>query len=57
MLAALRRGQHTADQLAARLDAPIAAVVAALSALEVEGVIERQSGGRYRARRDGRSDG
>ncbi len=53
-LAALRRGQHTADQLHQALGLAPAAVAAALSALEIDGLLEVQPGGRYRARRDGR---
>ena len=54
VLAALRRGQHTADQLQQALGLAPAAVAAALSALEIDGLLEVQPGGRYRARRDGR---
>jgi DNA processing protein len=54
VLAALRRGQHTADQLQQALGLTPAAAAAALSALEIDGLLEVQPGGRYRARRDGR---
>ncbi len=51
VLAALRRGQHTADQLALALDLPPQAVSAALTVLEIDGLLEVQPGGRYRLRR------
>jgi len=54
VLAALRRGRHTADQLQQALGLTPAEVAAALSALEIDGLLEVQPGGRYRARRDGR---
>ena len=54
VLAALCRGQHTADQLQQALGLAPAAVAAALSALEIDGLLEVQPGGRYRARREGR---
>jgi DNA processing protein len=54
VLAALARGRHTADQLQQALGLTPAVVAAALSALEIDGLLEVQPGGRYRARRDGR---
>ena len=54
VLAALRRGQHTADQLQQALGLAPATVAAALSALEIDDLLEVQPGGRYRARRGGR---
>ena len=51
MLTALRRGQHTADQLARALDLPPQAVSAALTVLEIDGLLEVQPGGCYRLRR------
>jgi DNA processing protein len=51
VLAALRRGQHTADQLARALGLPPQAVSAALTMLEIDGLLEVQPGGRYRLRR------
>jgi DNA processing protein len=54
VLAALRRGQHTADQLQQALGLTPATVAAALSALEIDGLLEVRPGGRYHARRDGR---
>ena len=50
VLAALRRGQHTADQLARTLDLPPQTVSVALTVLEIEGLLEVQPGG-YRLRR------
>ena len=50
VLAALRRGQHTADQLSRALDLPPQAVSVALTVLEIEGLLEVQPGG-YRLRR------
>jgi DNA-binding IclR family transcriptional regulator len=51
VLAALRRGQHSADQLARALDLPPQAVSAALTALEIDGLLDVQPGGSYRLRR------
>ena len=51
VLAALRRGRHTADQLARALDLPPQAVAAALTGLEIDGLLEVEPGGRYRVRR------
>jgi DNA-binding IclR family transcriptional regulator len=51
VLTALRRGQHTADQLARALDLPPQAVSAALTVLEIDGLLEVQPGGCYRLRR------
>jgi DNA processing protein len=51
VLAALRRGQHSADQLARALELPPQAVSAALTALEIDGLLDVQPGGRYRLRR------
>ena len=50
VLAALRRGQHTADQLELALSLDQPTVAAALSSLELEGLLETQAG-RYRLRR------
>ena len=49
VLERLRTGVHTPDQLAAGLRESAATVVAALSLLEVEGLIAPAAGGRYRA--------
>ena len=51
VLAALRRGAHTADQLTRALALSPQAVSAALSLLEIDGLLEAQPGGRYRLRR------
>ena len=50
VLAALRRGQHSADQLARTLDLPPGTVSAALTMLEIDGLLDVGSGGRYRLR-------
>ncbi len=49
VLGALRRGQHTVDQLELALSLDQPTVAAALSALELEGLLEAQAG-RYRLR-------
>ena len=54
VLAALRRGQHTADQLGLALGLPPEGVAAALTMLEIDGLLDVQPGGRYRLRRDAR---
>ena len=54
VLAALRRGQHTADQLGLALGLPPEGVAAALTMLEIDGLLDVQPGGRYRLRRDSR---
>ena len=51
VLAALRRGPHSADQLARALELPPQAVSAALTALEIDGLLEVQRDGYYRLRR------
>jgi DNA processing protein len=51
VLAALQRGAHTADQLARSLTLSPQAVSAALTLLEIDGLIEAPPGGRYRLRR------
>ncbi len=53
VLQALRRGQHTADQLELALSLDQSTVAAALSTLELEGLLDAQAG-RYRLRREPR---
>jgi DNA processing protein len=50
VLAALRRGPHSADQLAQTLDLAPEAVSAALTMLEIDGLLDVGPGGRYRLR-------
>jgi DNA processing protein len=50
VLDALRRGQHTADQLEQTLGLAPQHVAAALTMLEIDGLLEVQPGGRYRLR-------
>ncbi len=54
VLATLRRGQHTADQIGLSLGLSAGEVSAALSMLEIDGLLDVQAGGRYRLRRDAR---
>jgi DNA processing protein len=56
VLCALRRGQHTADQLELALSLDQPTVAAALSALELDGLLDAQAG-RYRLRRAPRPRG
>ncbi len=51
VLAALRRGQHTADQLERGLGLAPQQVAAALAMLEIDGLLDVLPGGRYRLRR------
>jgi predicted Rossmann fold nucleotide-binding protein DprA/Smf involved in DNA uptake len=51
VLAALRQGRHTPDQLVAALGLPVRVVLGALASLEIEGLAEAEPGGRYRAKR------
>ena len=51
LLAVLRRGRHTADQLQQTLGVDPQTAAAALSALEIDGLLDVQPGGLYRARR------
>jgi DNA protecting protein DprA len=54
VLAALQRGQHTADQLGRTLALAPEAVSAALTMLEIDGLLEVGFGGRYGLRRGAR---
>jgi DNA protecting protein DprA len=54
VLAALRRGRHTADQLGRSLNLAPETVSAALTILEIEGLLEVEPGGGYRAVRGAR---
>ncbi len=47
----VHRGPLTADELAACLNQPIAAVLRQLAELEIEGTVRKTSGGRYECRR------
>jgi len=51
VLAALRRGQHTADQLERSLGLAPQHVAAALAMIEIDGLLDVLPGGRYRLRR------